>query len=70
MNTNTTASRWQQVDLARDYMANVMREAMRVAPVAGTPEMEALVADYLDASATLDAAYAYAQFKTDDRPFR
>lgn len=70
MNTNTTAGRWGQVDLAEDYMANVIREAMRVAPVAGTPEMEALVAEYLDARATINAAYAYAQRKTDDRPFR
>lgn len=64
-----TKSRWTQVDLAKDYMASVIREAERTAPVAGTPEMDALVAEYLDARATIEAAYRYAQGKTDERPF-
>jgi len=63
------ASRWVWVELAKDYMANVIKEAEQTKPVAGTPEMDALVAEYVDARAAMFAAYAYAKGETDERPF-
>lgn len=61
--------RWGQVALAKQYMASVIREAERTGPVAGTPAMDALVAEYVDAREALEAAYAYAQGRSDVRPF-
>ena len=70
MNTATdTISRYRQVELAKDYMANVMKEAARGETVSGTPERAALIAEYLDARAAIEAAFAYAQHKTDVAPF-
>ena len=67
--TGAAASRWSYVDVAKDYVASVIKEAEKVKPVAGTPEMDALVAEFVDARAALDAAYAYAMRQTDVRPF-